>query len=127
MRIIFYVIGGVTLFFFLGAIGCKSLIGHIYNRVDCEQFNIDNVEVRTGINIPAVTDVECQCDEAKTIKTNTFILNSDLVDMNDYVSKNKFQLEDGQYKNIGKREDTEWEAILNTETSELKVVIKYRM
>ncbi len=127
MKYILYTMASVTLFFLLGAVGCKSLINHIYNRVDCEQFNIDNVEVRTGINIPAIKRVDCECDETKTLKTNTFILNSDIVDMTEYVSRNKFKLEDGQYKNIGKREDTEWEAILNPETSELKVVIKYRM
>lgn len=127
MKYFIYAIASVALVLVLGAAGCKSLISHIYNRVDCEQFNIDNVEVRTGINIPSITKVDCECNEAKTVKTNTFILNADLVDMTDYVSKNKFILEDGQYRNIGKRDDTEWEAILNTETSELKVVIKYSM
>lgn len=127
MKYILYSIASVLLVLFLGAAGCKSLISHIYKRVDCEQFNIDNVEVRTGINIPSVTDVDCECNETKTLKTNTFVLNSAIVDLSDYASKNKFILEDGQYKNIGKREDTEWEAILNPETSELKVVIKYRM
>ncbi len=127
MKHFLYRIGGVTLFFLLAAAGCKSLISHIYKRVDCEQFNIDNIELRTGINIPSIRDVECECNEAKTLKTNTFILNSDIVDLPDYISKNKFKLEDGQYKNIGKRKDTEWEAVLNTETSELKIVIKYRM
>jgi len=127
MKYILYTMASVALFLLLGAVGCKSLVNHIYKRVDCEQFNIDNVEVRTGINIPSITDVNCECNETKTIKTNTFILNSDIVDMGDYISRNKFILEDGQYKNIGQREDTEWEAILNPETSELKVVIKYRM
>lgn len=127
MKYVLYSIASVMLVMFLGAAGCKSLINHIYNRVDCEQFNIDNVEVRTGINIPAVTAVDCECNETKNLKTNTFMLNADIVDLTDYASKNKFILEDGQYKNMGKREDTEWEAILNPETSELKVVIKYRM
>jgi len=105
--------------------GFRSLVSHIYNHVDCEQFNIDNIEVRTGIDIPAVSRVECNCNEEKTMKTSTFTLDSEKVQLEQYVLRNNFKVSNGLYENSGERADTRWNAILDLETRQLKVTIEY--
>lgn len=106
-------------------LGFRGLVSHIYNRVDCESFNIDNIEVRTGIDIPAVTDVECSCNEEKTIKTSTFTLDVDQLDLDRYVARNKFKAIDGHYENIGERKDTKWKAKLDRGSHQLTVTVEY--
>jgi hypothetical protein len=31
----------------------------IYNTQSCERFNIDNIELRTGVNIPEIKSYSC--------------------------------------------------------------------
>ena len=66
-------------------IGFTLLRRHIFNRTDCERFNIDNIELRTGIDIPAVDSSNCECGDA--VKRSNFYLHSEKVNMNDYISR----------------------------------------
>jgi len=50
LKIIGLVVLGVLLF--MGSF--KLLVRHIFNRQDCERFNIDNIELRTGINVQII-------------------------------------------------------------------------
>ena len=40
--------------------GCQSLAKEIYWSMDCDQFNIDHIELRTGIDIPKITRNYCE-------------------------------------------------------------------
>lgn len=125
MKNLIIIIGGITVLGLGCILGFRSLVSHIYHQVDCQQFNIDNIEVRTGIDIPAVTSVECQCNESRTVKTSTFHLDSDQLDLEKYVLRNNFKPSGGQYHNDGKRRDTRWRATLNQDTYQLTVIVEY--
>lgn len=125
MKHLVLIFGSIAVLAIGAILGFRSLVSHIYNHVDCEQFNIDNIEVRTGIDIPAVTEVECTCNEDKTIKTSTFTLDTDQVDLDRYVSRNKFQAIDGYYENTGERKDTKWKAKLDKGSHQLTVTVEY--
>ena len=125
MKHLVLIFGSIAVLAIGAILGFRSLVSHIYNHVDCEQFNIDNIEVRTGIDIPAVTEVECTCNEDKTIKTSTFTLDTDQVDLDRYVSRNKFKAIDGHYEHTGERKDTKWKARLDSENHQLTVTVEY--
>lgn len=105
----------------------RLLAKHIYNRTDCEAFNIDNIELRTGIDIPAVVKSDCECIVFENTKTAKFTIDTQKVDFERYISRNNFNLIDGNYKRSGQREGTVWESTLNGETKELTVFIEYRL
>lgn len=125
MKHLVLIFGAISVLAIGAILGFRSLVSHIYDHVDCEQFNIDNIEVRTGIDIPAVTDVDCSCNEQKTVKTSTFVLDIGQVDLDHYVTRNKFKAVNGQYENTGERKDTRWKATLDKERHELTVRVEY--
>ncbi|MBX2874703.1 MAG: hypothetical protein KTR30_21450 [Saprospiraceae bacterium] len=125
MKHLVLIFASISVLAICAILGFRSMVSHIYNRVDCESFNIDNIEVRTGIDIPAVTDVECSCNEEKTIKTSTFTLDVKQVDLDQYVSRNKFKATDGYFENTGQRKDTKWKAKLDKGSNELTVIVEY--
>ena len=102
------------------------LVSNIYNRMECERFNIDNIEVRTGIDIPKVTSAVCECDNLEKIKTSHFTIDTKVVNIKDYVAKNRFVLKEGIYIQKGEREDTKWLATLDQSSNELMVRVEYR-
>lgn len=114
------IIGALSLF------SIQSFVEGIYNRTDCEQFNIDNIEVRTGIDIPKILSVDCNFDAATRTKTSTFMLDYTIMDVEDYIRKNEFVLENEQYVNSGERADTKWKAVLDKETGALKISVVYK-
>jgi len=105
--------------------GCAALNRHIYSQTDCEKFNIDNIEVRTGINIPSVKKDDCHCEEGNKSKKAKFMIDTDQVDLTKYIADNKFEKKNNHYINNGERDDTKWSAQLNNETGELIVEIDY--
>lgn len=104
----------------------KMLSSHIYNRTDCEQFNIDNIEVRTGINIPAVDEVICEFNSTQNTKIAVFMLNKSSLDFTHYIKRNDFVKEGNFYVNRGERADTKWEAKLNEADLKLVVSLVYK-
>ncbi|MCT4622864.1 MAG: hypothetical protein N4A46_04515 [Schleiferiaceae bacterium] len=110
----------------LGMGGLKLLSVQAYNSCTCERFNIDNLEVRTGIDIPKLDSLHCHLTEDGSLKQNAFFLHSD-VDLDHYVERNNFEkgLTD-YYLNSGEKEDHEWRAVLNTKTRRLDFSIRYK-
>ena len=84
LKIIGLVVLGVLLF--MGSF--KLLVRHIFNRQDCERFNIDNIELRTGINVPPISD--CDCRVTDNTKLSTFKLDTSVVDIASYAEINGF-------------------------------------
>jgi len=115
-----------TLVLLFPIFGFRMLVKHIYNRTDCERFNIDNIEVRTGINIPAVEDVICEFKATENTKVSMFTLNKSSLDFSRYIKNNDFVKEGDFYINRGKKADTEWEARLSEEDLKLTVSLVYK-
>ncbi|MFT5724098.1 MAG: hypothetical protein ACI9JN_001215 [Bacteroidia bacterium] len=123
MKLILKITG---IFFLVIALFMGSFImlsKHIFNRRDCIRFNIDNIEVRTGINVPAVVSSDCNCTE--TSKSSTFKLKTSTLDLETYIEANNFASVDNKLVNSGKNERTKWPAELDTSTANLSFQIEY--
>ena len=123
MKKFLIIILGIISFIALVFFAFSQFISHIYQRKDCERFVIDHVELRTGINIPAVKNGECSCSETQREVQYTLDLNDE--EFNGYLSKNKYDERDGFYINEGVREDTRWVARIDPSNKELKVQLEY--
>lgn len=107
-------------------IGYKSLSTHIYNRTDCERFNIDNIELRTGIDIPAVLASSCECESNGKQKIASFIIDETQIDLSDYIAEKNWQPNGvNTYQLSNKTEQSSWMATLNTTTAELSFDLTY--
>lgn len=126
MKILIKTLAILSIIILLGFAGCKGMMNHIYNRTDCMQFNIDNIELRTGIDIPAVSDVVCDFKESERMKVSVFTLEKASLDLTHYIDRNNFVDQGAFYVNAGEREDTKWNASLNKENLELTVELEYR-
>ena len=113
----------IILFFAFLVVSFKLLTGHIYDRKDCERFNIDNLECRTGVNVPAVKDGDCECDGK--VKESSFTLDIEDNRVESYLSKNGFKKVSDYYHRKGENEDTKWEVLFNTENKKLSFVVEY--
>ena len=106
-------------------VGSVHLFGkHIYNTRSCNVFNIDNIELRTGVNIPKVTATECQC--TNDTKVSKFIIDSEQIEVDDYIKKNNFKLIDDLYIKANDNENSTYKVVFNKETSELIVNLTYK-
>lgn len=117
------ILGLIVLILLLFMGGCKLLVREIFNRQDCERFNIDNIEVRTGVNIPAI--IECDCEVVGNTKTSWFIIDSSKVNLNTYVTKNGFVKTDSNYTKVNRSQHTNWIASLNPKSAKLSFKIEY--
>ncbi|CAM3609707.1 hypothetical protein FLGE108171_05805 [Flavobacterium gelidilacus] len=89
MKKIIFILSGMALFLTLVSFGFYAVSKMIYNSCSCEQFNIDNIELRTRINIPNVKNVECTYNERKKTKKATFLIDTEKIDLDYYIKKNK--------------------------------------
>ncbi len=124
MKNILIVASSIALFLILLLGGCRALIYTIANSNTCERFNIDNIEVRTGIDIPSVMNVDCMYENG--LKNVTFTLDTSKVKIEEYLNRNKFIWQDSMYINNGERERTKWHAEYRKELAALKMKIVYK-
>lgn len=136
--------------------GCVCLVKAMINSNSCTQFNIDNIETRTPIGIPKIhSDTDCfSCimDKVANTKTNYFKIRTDVVDMDRYIKGNSFiplnelnldlsvfgkltktpditpeNMQHFYYSiGVGKRELTDWLAILDKKSGDIWVYMKYK-
>ena len=142
---------GIGVLGFGGCVGCVKLIG---NSNSCEFYNIDNIELRAHIDIPAIESGSCSCIKDGDSKTNYFKIRTDAVDMDRYVARNSFvsvneadmdlsvfgklskipeitpENIQGYYynsgRNQGKGKRTHWLAILDKSSGDLWVHMQYK-
>nr|WP_321223043.1 hypothetical protein [uncultured Psychroserpens sp.] len=117
----------VTVLFtiFAAFYGAIHLFGrYIYNTQSCELFNIDNIELRTGVNIPEITSSDCDCHNNH--KEAKFIINKQEVDLENYVSKNNFRLVHDLYVKENDNENSTYRVTLNKQTAELIINLTYK-
>ena len=113
----------IILFFAFLVVSFNLLTGHIYDRKDCERFNIDNLECRTGVNVPAVIDGDCECDGK--VKESSFTLDIEDSRVESYLSKNGFKKVSDYYQSKGVNEDTKWNVIFTPNNKKLSFVVEY--
>ena len=129
--------------------GIRVLVFVIVESNSCERFNIDNIETRIHIDIPSIESCSCMLDQAANTKTNYFKIRSD-VDMERYVGQNSFRSVSeanldysvfgelvkvpettpenlpNYYYNSGKGKRTDWLAIVDKNSGDLWVYMKYK-
>ncbi|MCG6189093.1 hypothetical protein [Maribellus maritimus] len=115
---------GIVFFLALTFTGFNLLAKSIYDRKDCKRFNIDNIELRTHTDIPAVLKSECNCNG--NIKVSKFVIDSSRVNISDYTVNNNFEKSGDLFIKKGERNDTKWNASLNPHTNELLITIEYK-
>lgn len=105
--------------------GAIHLFGwYIFNTQSCLRFNIDNIELRTGVNIPAVITTECKCQN--NTKVSKFIIDSSQTDIESYALKNNFTLIDQLYVKENDTNHTTFKVVLDKDTAALVVDITYK-
>ena len=141
----------------LGIIGygsCWGLVYAIRESNSCKQFNIDNIEVRTGIDIPSIHRTpdcfSCILDKEMNTKINYFKIRTDEIDMDKYLERNSFlpvnkvdlnlsvfekltkipeitsdNIRNYHY-NAGKGKQTDWLAIVDKNSGNLWIYMKYK-
>jgi hypothetical protein len=144
-------IAGMGLLGFGVLVGCFQYVG---NSNSCVSFNIDNIELRTRIDIPTIEQGcnSCQFNKKNKTKTNYFKIRTDVEDMNRYVHRNNFipvhekdldlsvfeKLENVKipeitpenrkniFYNSGERKGTDWLAIVDKNSGDLWVYMKIK-
>ncbi|NMH29401.1 hypothetical protein [Flavobacterium silvaticum] len=79
-------------FGFAGIMGFRAFTKKIYTNRSCEWANIDHIELRARINIPAIRDCDCNYDDTQKQKTSLFHISTAVVDMDQYVKRNRLKL-----------------------------------
>jgi len=102
--------------------GCRSLAKTMYRSMDCDQFNIDHIELRTGINVPKIERNYCTLED--DVRTVSFQLLEDDAYRTEYVA-DYFQWADSLYAAFGQGKHTNWSATLDTATNELTFRLQY--
>ena len=140
---------GIVAVGFGGCVGCFHYAG---NSNRCSGPNIDNIELRTRIDIPAIEQGSTTCvyDKAKKTKTNYFKIRTDVMDMDRYAERNYFvPVKNANmdlsvfdvfavkpeitpdnlhhfYYNTGERKGTDWLAIVDKSSGGLWIFMKIK-
>ncbi|WP_339889155.1 hypothetical protein [uncultured Flavobacterium sp.] len=128
MKKVLIIVSAIALFFLLVGFGFYGFSKMIYNSCSCEQFNIDNIELRTGINIPKIKSVDCTYDESTKTKKATFIIDLEKVDIEDYIQQNKLVQSDADelYIKSYDAKNHSYKGTLNKITGKLDIEIIYK-
>jgi len=122
MRSLFYIFGALLLVSLLLFRGCRGLSRTIYNSMDCDRFNIDHIELRTGINIPSVTRLDCQIEDNQRIAEFDVHISGE--DKEQYTLR-YFKWNGMTYYAQGNDPNTEWSASYDTLTNRLHIQLYY--
>ena len=104
--------------------GCQSFARTIYNSMDCNQFNIDHIELRTGIDVPQIKRNYCELTD--TSRTVSFQLLKTRKDKNSLCREIFPMVGRITFYSEGSNSDTRWSARLDTVTSELVFKLHYK-
>jgi hypothetical protein len=102
--------------------GCRALVKNIYQSMDCDQFNIDHIELRTGINIPSVQRNYCELIDSVRSVSFQVLLNTEELEI---YSAKYFEWNTPVFTAEGERSDTRWEASLDTSSRALNFNLYY--
>ena len=122
VKTILFLLGAIVGIPLLFMVGCKSLVKTIYQSMDCDQFNIDHIELRTGIDVPKIERKYCQLNDSTRTVEFEVLLNSK--ELKSYSAK-YFNWDAPLFTAEGGRRDTKWQASLDTSTRALIFNIHY--
>ena len=111
-----------VVFLFFG--GCRALTTAIYHSMDCHRFNIDHIELRTGINVPRIDSVlQCELvpDQSRIIKFHI----DPRVDIRTYAYTHFSNDTAMLFRASGTKLDVSWRANLDTNTRILLFELDY--
>ncbi len=75
-----------------GAALVYGIAEYIYRTKSCEYMNIDNMELRAQLDIPNITDMQCNYDKPHDTKRVFFrLLDTSPATLNQYISRYGFQ------------------------------------
>lgn len=92
--------------------GCQRLTPTIYWSMDCDQFNIDLIEVRTGIDIPKISHNYCELSPSQ--RKVSFQLHKSGKDKAQYAATYFEYTGEHLFSANGTRKDHQWFATLDT-------------
>ena len=116
------IIATIILFPILFMQGCKGLARTMYRSMDCDQFNIDHIELRTGINVPKVERNSCTLEDY--VRLVSFQLLEDDEFREGYIA-DYFEWADSLFYASNAGRHTQWSATLDTTTNELTFRLRY--
>ena len=122
IKTILILLGAIIGLPLLFMVGCKSLVNNIYQSMDCDQFNIDHIELRTGINIPSVQRNYCELIDSVRSVSFQVLLNTEELEI---YSAKYFEWNAPVFTAEGERSDTRWEASLDTSSRALNFNLYY--
>ena len=121
----FLIILSVLAIFLIAIYGGLHFFGNlIYNTKSCDRFNIDNIELRTGVNIPEIVTSNCECKDNN--KISKFIIDSVKVDLDDYISKNEFTRVGNLYVKENDNSNSTYKVTFEKQTAELIINLTYK-
>jgi hypothetical protein len=121
----FLIILSVLAIFLIAIYGGLHFFGNlIYNTQSCDRFNIDNIELRTGVNIPEIVTSDCECKDNN--KISKFIIDSVKVDLDDYISKNEFTRIGNLYVKENDNSNSTYKVTFEKQTAELIINLTYK-
>ena len=121
----FLIVLSVSAIFLIAIYGGLHFFGNlIYNTQSCDRFNIDNIELRTGVNIPEIVTSDCECKDNK--KISKFIIDSVKVDLDDYISKNEFTRIGNLYVKENDNSNSTYKVTFEKQTAELIINLTYK-
>ncbi len=122
MRKLLYFFGSLAVLSFLFIQGCRGLKNTIYSSMDCDQFNIDHIELRTGIDIPKIKSLHCEIGD-HTRRASFLVLKSR---KDEVAYTQKYFKWDGQkHSAAGRTPQTEWTATYDSTTNILEFQLDY--
>lgn len=151
-KVTLWVLAAIIGIVVVGYGGCMCFVRCIATSNSCEWGNIDNIELRAHIDIPAIEGEDCFCksDKEENTKTNYFKIRTAAVNMERYIERNSFiSVNEADmdlsvfgilpkipeitadnrrsfYYNSGQGERTDWLAIVNKTNGDLWVYMKYK-
>jgi len=129
----------------LGFMGLRAFTTKVMESRSCDWANIDNIELRTQIDIPVINDCDCGYDENSDIKRVVFNLKTGDINFAEYAKKNKLhnvnsqiaatdftfgkneqpKIDDSFYYREGKTKWENYKLALDSKTGKLWVYLKY--
>jgi|GEM_PF-6514156 len=74
----------------LGFFAIRNAVETIASNGDCGMFNLDHIELRAAVDIPASTTISCDYDEVKKRNTTIFSVDRQSLNMHDYTRRYGF-------------------------------------
>lgn len=111
-KIIIIAAGSIVTLGLLALFGFGAFVNSIRSERTCEWANIDNVELHAHIDVPKVTESDCDYEQEKNTKRAFFV-----IDRNNFNAERYIQL--NELKKLHSTSELESGRFINLETSSL--------